>query len=94
MTDTEVIRKQAEKILELIEKNEKLGDLVMEWQDLHASRTEELNNAEARCTDFARKIKAIEDEVNNYQFDSATNLQNKIKTILMSGNEEEAKHQD
>ncbi len=94
MTDTELIRKQAEKILELIEKNEKLGDLVMEWQDLHASRTEELNNAEARCTDFARKIKAIEDEVNNYQFDSATNLQNKIKTILMSGNEEEAKHQD
>ena len=95
MTDTEIIRKQAEKILELIEKNEKLGNLVLEWQELHASRTEQLNNAETRCTDFARKLKAIEDEVNSYQFDSATNLQNKIKTILMSSesiDEEDTQH--
>lgn len=97
MTDADLIRKQSERILELIEKNEKLGELVLEWQDWHASRTEQLNNAEARCTEYARKLKAIEDEVNNYQFDSATNLQNKIKTILTSSDskdEENTKHQD
>lgn len=43
-----------------------------------------LESAETRACDFARKIKAIEDEVSQCQYDSATNFANKIKTILMS----------
>lgn len=88
MTDIELIKEQAKKIL-------MLEDLVAELQSTNHEASLNCANAEIRCTDFARKLKAIEDEVNNYQFDSATNLQNKIKTILMSSeSEENTKHQD
>lgn len=94
MTDTEVIRKQAERILELEEAEKILRKGLIDLSRSYSERNVELNNAEIRCTDSARKLKAIEDEVNSYQFDSVTNLQNKIKTILMSSDEESAKHQD
>lgn len=87
MTDTDLIKEQAKKIIVL-------EDAVAELQSTNNELSLEFANAEIRETNFARKIKAIEDEVNNYQFDSATNLQNKIKTILMSSDEESAKHQD
>ena len=87
MTDTDLIKEQAKKIL-------MLESLTSELQSTNSELSIELVNAETRATEYARKLKAIEDEVNSYQFDSATNLQNKIKTILMSNNDsmEEVKH--
>ncbi len=87
MTDTDLIKEQAKKIL-------MLESLTGELQSTNSELSIELVNAETRATEYARKLKAIEDEVNSYQFDSATNLQNKIKTILMSNNDsmEEVKH--
>ena len=85
MTDAELIKEQAKKII-------LLEDLLAELKSANSELSIEFANAEIRLTDYSRKIKAIEDEVNSYQFDSATNLQNKIKTILMSNNLEEAKH--
>jgi hypothetical protein len=87
VTDTDLIKEQAKKIL-------MLENLTAELQSNNHELSLEFANAEMRETNFARKLKAIEDEINNYQFDSATNLQNKIKTILMSSDEEVAKHQD
>ena len=88
MTDTDLIKEQAKKIIVL-------EGAVAELQSTNNELSLEFANAETRCTDFARKLKAIEDEVNSYQFDSATNLQNKIKTILMSSesiDEEDTQH--
>jgi hypothetical protein len=85
MTDAELIKEQAKKII-------LLEDLLAELKSTNSELSIEFANAEIRLTDYSRKIKAIEDEVNSYQFDSATNLQNKIKTILMSNNLEEAEH--
>ena len=89
MTDADLIKEQAKKIL-------MLESLTAELQSTNHELSLEFANAEIRETNFARKIKAIEDEVNSYQFDSVTNLQNKIKTILMSNDskidEENAKH--
>lgn len=85
MTDSELIKEQAKKIIIL-------EDLTAELRATNNELSIEFANAEQRLTEYSRKMKAIEDEVNSYQFDSATNLQNKIKTILMSNNLEEAEH--
>lgn len=77
MTDAELIRKQAEKIIELEITNKNLAtmynNISIDWA-----------NADTRACEAEEKLKQIKAEVEQYQFDSATNLQNKIKTILMS----------
>lgn len=86
MTDAEMIKKQAEKIFDLEDmiKQDLLTktELRMQYDELLTAKTE----SDARAYDFAQKLKAIEEEIGQYQFDSVTNLVNKIKSILMSEN--------
>lgn len=86
MTDSEIIKKQSEKIIKLedmlneyMSKNEKLKE---EHKELLLVKAD----AELRALTHAQKLKKIEDEIGKYQFDSVTNLVNKIKSILMSEN--------
>lgn len=83
MTDAELIRKQAEKIIELEYTVADCTEGLLESQKAYAKLYKDKKESEARATDFARKIKAIEEEIEQYQFDSVTNLVNKIKSILM-----------
>lgn len=84
MTDAEMIRKQGEKILKLEdvlgEYMSKNADLKKQYEELLVAKTD----AELRALNHGKKLKAIEDEIGQYQFDSVTNLVNKIKSILMS----------
>ena len=87
MTDGELIRKQIEKIFKLEEALQNViaekNEIVKENENLIIEKSE----AELRCLELSRKFKLIEEETDEYQFESVTNLQNKIKSILMSENE-------
>lgn len=88
LTDAEIIKKQAEKNLRL---EELLGEYMSKNTELDKQYKELLiakAEAELRALSYGRKIRAIEDEIGQYQFNSVTNLVNKIKSILMSENEE------
>ena len=87
MTDAELIRKQAERIIELENANNQITKL---WNNANKNWI----NAERVALGAKDKLNQIKEQVEQYQFNSATNLQNKIKTILMSSDEESAEHQD
>ena len=92
MTDAEMIRKLTVKNIELEEENTELKEINEEYKKMSIENYDKFTQAIRLVATKENKLKAIEDEVNSYQFDSATNLQNKIKTILMSNNLEEAEH--
>lgn len=92
MTDAEMIRKLTVKNIELEEENTELKETKEEYKKMSIENYDKFTQAIRLVATKENKLKAIEDEVNSYQFDSATNLQNKIKTILMSNNLEEAEH--
>lgn len=86
MTDAEMIKKQAEKIFSL---EDMVADYMSKYVDLeeqHRDLAIAKADAELRALSHAQKLKAIEEEIGQYQFDSVTNLVNKIKSILMSEN--------
>lgn len=87
MTDAELIRKQTEKIFKLEEALQNViaekNEIIKENENLILEKSE----TELRCLEFSRKFRLIEEETDEYQFENVTNLQNKIKSILMSENE-------